>query len=224
VSRWGWPSEICVARRRPEDRQRDVIGAWPVTTPSTRPPARPLPPRESSVEAAVRYLRTGFWPARRIRSLSDLDEQYRDWRDRVANRRRHATGRFPVAERLAEERRALRPLALEPFDYAYARDSRVPLDGYLRYRGAFYRVPEGLTHQRVALRASRDSVWICHRGQEPSAIRAPTSQLAPRGAHAPRADGPASAGGDHRSRDLPARALRVRGAVRVSAQKASPGR
>jgi Mu transposase, C-terminal domain len=71
-----------------------------------------------------------------------------------------------VEERLAQERHVLGPLPPEPFDYAYARDSRVPLDGYLRYRQAFYRAPEGLTHQRVALRASRDSVWICHRGQE----------------------------------------------------------
>ena len=94
-----------------------------------------MTPREKgSVEGAVRHLKTGFWPARRIASLRDLDEQYADWRDRVSNRRRHATGRFPVAERLAEERRALRPLAPGGFDYAYARESRVPLDCYLRYR------------------------------------------------------------------------------------------
>jgi hypothetical protein len=114
----------------------------------------------------VRHLKSGFWPARRIGSLADLDEQYRAWRDRVCNRRLHATGRFPVHERLAEERLRLRPLPPQRFDYAYARDSRVPLDGYLRYRGSFYRAPEGLVHQRVTLRADRDRVWICHRGDE----------------------------------------------------------
>jgi transposase len=127
----------------------------------------PETPREKgAVEAAVRYLKTGFWPARRVGSLGELDEQYRDWRDRVANRRLHATGRFPVSERLAAERRALRPLPPASFDYAYARESRVPLDGYLRYRQAFYRAPEALVHQRVTLRASRDVVWISHRGEE----------------------------------------------------------
>jgi transposase len=127
----------------------------------------PETPREKgSVEGAVRHLKTGFWPARRIGSLSDLDEQYRDWRERVCNRRLHATGRFPVHERLAEERAALPPLPPARFDYAYARESRVPLDGYLRYRGSFYRAPEALVHQRVALRADRDRVWICHRGAE----------------------------------------------------------
>lgn len=127
----------------------------------------PETPREKgAVEGSVRHLKTGFWPARRITSLEDLDEQYRDWRDAVCNRRLHATGRFLVHERLAEERRALRPLPPQRFDYAYLRSSRVPLDGYLRYRQAFYRAPETLVHQRVELRASRDRVWIEHRGAE----------------------------------------------------------
>jgi transposase len=127
----------------------------------------PRTPREKgSVEGSVRHLKTGFWPARRIASLADLDEQYADWRDRTCNRRRHATGRFLVNERLEQERAALRPLPPERFDYAYARESRVPLDGYLRYRQSFYRAPEALVHQRVVLRADRDSVWITHRGAE----------------------------------------------------------
>ena len=130
-----------------------------------------MPREKGSVEGGVRYLKTGFWPARRIASLGDLDEQYADWRDRIANRRLHSTGRFRVDERLAEERAALRPLPPERFDYAYARESRVPLDGYLRYRQSFYRVPEALVHQRACLRADRDSVWICHRGVEVARYR-----------------------------------------------------
>jgi transposase len=132
----------------------------------------PETPREKgAVEGAVRYLKTGFWPARRIVSLEDLEEQYRNWRDRVCNRRLHATGRFPVHERLAEERERLRPLPPERFDYAYARESRVPLDGYLRYRGSFYRAPEVLVHQRVTLRADRDVVSVLHRGTEVARYR-----------------------------------------------------
>jgi hypothetical protein len=71
-----------------------------------------------------------------------------------------------VHERLGEERGALRPLPPTRFDYAYARSSRVPLDGYLRYRQSFYRAPEVLVHQRVTLNADRDAVWICHHGEE----------------------------------------------------------
>ncbi len=127
----------------------------------------PATPREKgSVEGAVRYLKSGFWPARRFASLAELDEQYADWRDRVCNRRMHASGRFAVAERLAEERSALRPLPPARFDYARRRSGRVPLDGYLRFGGCFYRAPEGLVHQRVELAPDRDQVWISHRGVE----------------------------------------------------------
>jgi transposase len=127
----------------------------------------PRSPREKgSVEGGVRHLKTGFWPARRIGSLAELDQQYRDWRDLVCNRRVHSTGRFLVGERLAAERAALRALPPTRFDYAYARTSRVPLDGYLRYRQSFYRAPEAFVHQRVELKADRDTVWICHRGSE----------------------------------------------------------
>jgi transposase len=128
---------------------------------------RPATPREKgSVEAAVRYLKTGFWPARRFRSLRELDSEYSGWRDDRCNVRVHATGRFPVGERLAEERTALRPLPPQRFDWCGHRTTRVPLDGYLRHGGCFYRAPERLVHERVELRFDRDQVWIVHRGGE----------------------------------------------------------
>jgi transposase len=126
----------------------------------------PATPREKgAVEGAVRYLKSGFWPARRIVGLADLDEQYADWRERVCYRRRHATGGFWVNERLDVERHALRPLPPIAFDYAARRTTRVPLDGYLKLGGSFYRAPEALVHQRVELRFDRDMVWIADRGQ-----------------------------------------------------------
>jgi transposase len=126
----------------------------------------PATPREKgAVEGAVRHLKTGFWPARRIAGLADLDEQYADWRDRVCNRRRHATGDYWVHERLEVEWDALRPLPPVAFDYAGRRSTRVPLDGYLKLGGNFYRAPLPLVHQRVELRFDRDRVWIAHRGE-----------------------------------------------------------
>jgi len=126
----------------------------------------PQTPREKgSVEGAVRYLKTGFWPARRFHELSELDVVYAGWRDQIAHRRRHATGCFVVGDRLAEERGMLRPLPPEPFDASLSRTVRVPTDGYLRHGACFYRAPVELVHQRVELHASRDRVWICWRGQ-----------------------------------------------------------
>jgi transposase len=127
----------------------------------------PETPREKgSVEAAVRHLKSGFWPARRFRDLRELNDQYVDWRDGVCNARVHASGRFPVAERLAEERAALRPLPPARFDWSGHRSVRVPIDGYVKHGRCFYRAPERLVHERVELRFDRDEVWIVHRGVE----------------------------------------------------------
>src|SRR5215211_1950195 len=158
----------------------------------------PETPREKgSVEGAVRHTKTGFWPARRFGSLGDLDDVYADWRDRIALPRRHATGRFVVAERLAHEREALRPLPPVRFDAAGRRSTRVPLDGYLKHTRSFYRAPEALVHQRVELRFDRDWVWIEHRGSEvaryPRSYVAGTWQPAPRMRPEPPAPAPARA-------------------------------
>jgi transposase len=127
----------------------------------------PAAPREKgSVEAQVRYLKSGFWPARRFVDLRELDERYADWRDRTCNTRLHATGRFLVDDRLAEERAVLRPLPPARFDWAGHRSTRVPIDGYLRHGRCFYRAPERLVHERVELCFDRDQVWIVHRGGE----------------------------------------------------------
>jgi transposase len=135
-------------------------------------PCTPATPREKgAVEAGVRYLKSGFWPARRFADLSELDVQYGDWRDRVCNVRTHATGRYPVGERLAEELRALRPLPPARFEWAGLRTTRVPIDGYLRHGGCFYRAPERLVHERVGVRFDRDQVWIVHRGVEVARYR-----------------------------------------------------
>jgi transposase len=145
----------------------------------------PATPREKgSVEGAVRYHKTGFWPARRFGSLAELDDVYGAWRDRVALPRRHATGGHVVAERFAHEREQLRALPPIAFDAAGRRSTRVALDGYLKHAGSFYRAPEGLVHQRVELRWDRDRVWIEHRGARvadyPRSYLAGTWQPAPR--------------------------------------------
>lgn len=126
----------------------------------------PATPREKgSTEGAVRHTKQGFWPARSFDSLPDIDRQYADWQDRYALPRRHASGHFIVADRLAVERESARALPPAEFNYAGGRSSRVPLDGYLKHRGSFYRVPETLVHRRVELCFDRDRVWITHQGE-----------------------------------------------------------
>ena len=184
----------------------------------------PATPREKgSVEAAVRYLKTRLLAGAALRRrCAELDGQYADWRDRICNRRTHATGRFPVDERLAEERQALRPLPPARFDWSGHRSTRVPIDGYLRHGGCFYRAPERLVHERVELRFDRDQVWIVpprRRGRPlPAQLRA--GRLAAAADHAR-----PSRRQRRRRRSLPrldgraARARRLRGAVRVSQER-----
>jgi hypothetical protein len=63
------------------------------------------------------------------------------------------------------EREVLRRLPPTAFDFAGGRPVRVPLDGYLKLGGNFYRAPLALVHQRVELRFDRDHVWVLDRGQ-----------------------------------------------------------
>jgi hypothetical protein len=85
-----------------------------------------------------------------VGSLQELDDVYADWRDRIALPRRHATGRFVVAERLEVERQALRLLPPVGFDAAERRSSRVPTDGYFKHAAS----SPARRHPRLPARAT----------------------------------------------------------------------
>ena len=217
-----------VARRERVDGGRDVIH-WNPRFSQLRGhyafhahACTPETPREKgSVEGAVRYLKTGFWPARRFAELAELDDVYAAWRDRVALPRQHATGRHIVADRLAHEREQLRPLPPGGFDAAGRRSSRVPADGYLKFGRCFYRAPEALVQRRVELRWDRDRVWIEHHGHQVADYRRSyehgTWQPAPRlRPEPPPVAAAASAAGPA---GHPAGARRLRRALRMRPQK-----
>jgi transposase len=125
----------------------------------------PATPREKGgVERGVGYLQTGFWPARTLRSIRDLQTQYDAWRDEVCNQRRHGSGGFWVADRLAQERSALAALPPIAFDPSAGRTTRVPIDGYIKVSRCFYRAPTTLVQQRVEVSYDRDEVRVVHRG------------------------------------------------------------
>jgi hypothetical protein len=65
----------------------------------------------------------------------------------------------------------LRPLPPARFDWSGHRSTRVPVDGYLRHGGCFYRAPAQLVQERVELRFDRDQVSIVHRGVEVARYR-----------------------------------------------------
>src|SRR5690349_24565607 len=59
---------------------------------------------KGKVERPFRYIREDFFLGRSFRNLEDLNGQFREWLDHVANVRVHATTRRVVAEHFAEER------------------------------------------------------------------------------------------------------------------------
>jgi len=127
------------------------------------------PPRagaRDSLEEAVERLRRDFWRGLRFRSMSELDALYAAWRDGPAHTERNAsTGALLVAERLAEERGALRALPRERFDFSAHRALRVSPEGYVRYGQSHYRVPREWIKRTVELHATRDRVWILAAGE-----------------------------------------------------------
>jgi hypothetical protein len=149
-------------------------------------------------------------------TLKSLLERHRDWRDSVCNRRLHATGRFPVHERLAEERERLRPLPPQRVDHAYARVARAARRLPALPRLVLPRAGGSRASTRDA-QGDRDRVWICHRGTD---VARYVRSYEPGSWHL----APSCAPSRHRGRSPPlsrargraARALRLRGALRVS--------
>ena len=70
---------------------------------------------KGKVERPFRYIREDFFLGRSFRNLDDLNVQFHEWLDHVANRRVHATTRRVVAEHFAEEQSHLQALPTGPF-------------------------------------------------------------------------------------------------------------
>ena len=103
---------------------------------------------KGKVERPFRYIREDFFLARSFRDLDDLNAQFRQWLDEVANKRTHATTRRVIAEHFAEERPSLKPLPAGPFQAVLRLDRRITREGMVAVDGNQYSVPE-LTRKRA---------------------------------------------------------------------------
>ena len=103
---------------------------------------------KGKVERPFRYVREDFFLARSFRDLDDLNGQFCQWLDGVANARTHATTRRVVAEHFAEERLSLQPLPVGPFQAVLRLDRRITREGMVSVDGNQYSVPE-LTRKRA---------------------------------------------------------------------------
>ena len=100
------------------------------------------------VERPFRYIREDFFLARSFRDLDDLNAQFRQWLDGVANARTHATTQRVVSEHFADERPHLQPLPAGSFQAVLRLDRRITREGMVSVDGNLYSVPD-LTRKRA---------------------------------------------------------------------------
>lgn len=103
---------------------------------------------KGKIERPFRYIRQDFFLGRTFRNADDLNVQFRDWLDTVANVRRHATTRRIVAEHFAEETLALTALPASAYNAVLTVERRVSHEGMVSIGGNLYSVPDA-TRKRV---------------------------------------------------------------------------
>jgi transposase len=97
------------------------------------------PETKGKIESTVRFIKQNFWPGIQFNSLADLNQQARQWMEKV-NRQPHATTREAPYDRVAKERLLL--IHEQPdYDTSYMEDRCVAKDCTLSYRGNRYSVP-----------------------------------------------------------------------------------
>ena len=96
---------------------------------------------KGKVERPFRYIREDFFLGRSFRNRDDLNGEFRQWLDQVANARVHATTHRVVSEHFAEERPSLQPLPAGPFQAVLRLERRIT-------RPEVTKVPPG-THKQT---------------------------------------------------------------------------
>jgi transposase len=120
---------------------------------------------KGKVERPFRYVREDFFLARSFRHLEDLNAQFTQWLDQVANRRLHGTTGRIVAEHFAEERPSLRPLPAGPFNAVLRLERRISHEGMISVGGNLYSVPDGTRRRPVEVQVTASEVHILEDGR-----------------------------------------------------------
>ncbi len=120
---------------------------------------------KGKVERPFRYVREDFFLGGSFRSFDDLNGQFRQWLDQVANARTHATTRRVVSEHFAEQRPSLRPLPAGPFQAVLRLERRITKDGMVSVDGNLYSVPNTTRRRPVEVHSTANEVRILEQGE-----------------------------------------------------------
>ncbi|MCW2240543.1 transposase [Azospirillum canadense] len=119
---------------------------------------------KGKVERPFRYVREDFFLARTFRNLDDLNAQFTQWLDQVANVRRHATTQRVVIEHFAEECGRLKELPAGPFNTVLGLERRITRDGMVSVGGNLYSVPDSTRRRIVEVQVTADAVNLLEDG------------------------------------------------------------
>jgi transposase len=120
---------------------------------------------KGKVERPFRYVREDFFLARSFRNLEDLNAQFTQWLDQVANRRLHGTTGRVVIEHFAEERPTLKDLPAGPFNAVLRLERRISHEGMVSVGGNLYSVPDGTRRRPVEVQVTASEVHILEDGR-----------------------------------------------------------
>jgi transposase len=172
----GVPEQILYDRMRPVFSREDPISGHIIYNPtlvafarhySYLPKAcRPYRAKtKGKVERPFRYIRDDFFLGRSFRNLDDLNAQFNQWLDQVANARLHATTKRVVAEHFAEERPMLQPLPAGPFQAVLRLERRITRDGMVSVDGNLYSVPNTARKRAVEVHNMAHEIRILEQGR-----------------------------------------------------------
>lgn len=130
-------------------------------------PARIRSPKDKPrVENQVAYVRENWFDGETFADLDDARQRAEHWCRDIAGTRVHGTTRqVPRDLYEREEKAAMLPPPVEPFDVPLWTDAKVHPDHHIQVRRALYSVPTRYIHQVVRVRADRSLVRIYSRGE-----------------------------------------------------------
>ena len=117
------------------------------------------PETKGKIEAAIRYVKRGFLPGRSFDDLTDLERQFRQWLQEVADVKVHETTGRPPGVAWQEERPHLQPWAGQGYQSVPAfRIQQVGRDGLVKVLGNRYSVPSSHQGEEVHVRVTEEKV------------------------------------------------------------------
>ena len=117
------------------------------------------------MERPFHYVRKDFFLAGSFRNLEDLNDEFRQWLDQVANVPTHATTHRVVSEHFAEERPPLQPLPAGPFQAVLRLERRITKDGMVFVDDNLYSVPNTTRRRPVEVHSTANAVRILEEGR-----------------------------------------------------------